>query len=118
MKHHSALGHWHLSRSAATLFFSTLPMGDSAPKMLCVPPDERYIVPNGRLLFHPDRDGRHPYLYEVETHPLDQRTDPALKGRTIVFIQDTSPEGLQKIQAFEDTLCVLLCSVRTRQYHS
>jgi hypothetical protein len=83
-------------------------MGDSAPKMLQVPPDERYIVPNGRLLFHPNRDGRHPYLYAVETHPLDQRTEATLKGRAIVFIQDTSPEGLQNIQDFEDTLCIPL----------
>ena len=57
LKHHSTLGHQSISRPAATLFFSTLLMGDSAPTMLQVPPDEWYIVPNGRLLFHPDQDG-------------------------------------------------------------
>lgn len=82
-------------------------MADSQPQMLQVPPNEQYIVPGGTLLYHPNRDARHAYLYVVNNHPLDQRSTP-FKGRTIVFIQDTSENGIKNIKAFEAELKVPL----------
>lgn len=68
--------------------------------MLRSPPDPRYIVKDGQLLYDANRDHRHPYLYVVTNHPLDKRSEP-FKGRTIVFVQDTTPEAIEAIRTFE-----------------
>lgn len=70
------------------------------PRMLRVPPDPRYIVEGGSLLYDANRDHRHPYLYIVDNHPLDKRIGP-FQGRTIVFVQDTTPEAIAAIRTFE-----------------
>lgn len=82
-------------------------MADIHAQMLQVPADGRYIVSGGILLYHPNRDGRHAYLYVVPNHPLDQRSTP-FNGRSIVFIQDTSENGIKRMKEFESTLKVPL----------
>lgn len=68
-----------------------------------VPPNPQLIVPGGKLLYNSNRDARHPYMYVVENHQLDQRVVP-FKGRVIVFIQDTLDEAIFSIEEFEDEM--------------
>lgn len=72
----------------------------NVPRMLQSPPDPRLIVKDGQLLYDANRDHRHPYLYVVTNHLLDNRSEP-FQGRTIVFIQDTTPEAIEAIRTFE-----------------
>jgi hypothetical protein len=73
-------------------------------------PDEWFCVPGGTLLYHSKRDARLPCLYIVPSHPLVDRSCalPTSKGRTIVYIQDTSESAMQKQNEFEETLVVPL----------
>lgn len=73
------------------------------PCMQLEPSDKRFVVPGGTLLYHPNRDDRHPYMYTVENHPLDTRVE-RFKGRMIVFIQDTSKDAIDRLRAFESEL--------------
>jgi hypothetical protein len=73
-------------------------------------PDEWLHVPGGTLLYHPKRDTRLPCLYIVPSHPLVDRSYaiPTSKGRTLVYIQDTSESAMQEQNKFEETLVVPL----------
>jgi hypothetical protein len=77
------------------------------PPMQRTPPDQRFIVPGGSLLYHPNRDGRHPYFYDVQNHPLDKRMGK-FKGRTLVCILDTDPTQMDELIKFEESLCIPL----------
>ena len=42
------------------------------------PSDPNLVVKEGALLFHSQRDGRFPYLYQVPSHPrVEEMTDKA-----------------------------------------
>lgn len=84
-------------------------MAQPSPKMQKEPPIT-HRVPGGNLLFHPNRDGRLPYLYIVQNHPLVDRSKLRVgsPGRILVYVQDTSKETMTAQAAFEDTLEVPL----------
>lgn len=84
-------------------------MAQPQPKMQKEPPN-MHRVPGGTLLFHPNRDGRLPYLYTVQSHPLVDRSKLRVDspGRILVYIQDTSKEAMTAQAVFEDTLEVPL----------
>jgi hypothetical protein len=77
------------------------------PRMLKDAPIE-FLVPGGTLLYDGGRDGRFPYIFQVDSHPLVHDRDPLSTGRILVCIQDTSPEAMQKLKEFEDSLEVPL----------
>jgi len=74
--------------------------------MLRAPHCPDFIVPDGSLLYHPARDARFPYLYQVDKHPL-VKDSPAVK-RILVYVQDTTDEGLKRMFDFEEKLYVPL----------
>lgn len=65
-------------------------------------------MPDGVLLYDVNRDGRFPYIFQVNSHPLAHDRDPLSPGRILVYIQDTSVEGLEALEAFEASLEVPL----------
>jgi hypothetical protein len=71
-----------------------------------VPPELE--VPGGMLLYNMNQDGQFPYIFQVESHPLSHNHDPLSPGRILVYIQDTSIEGLKALEAFEASLEVPL----------
>jgi hypothetical protein len=75
--------------------------------MLPVAPPE-LEVPGSMLLYDANRDGRFPYIFQVDSHPLAHDRDPLSPGRILVYIQDTSAEGLEALEAFEASLEVPL----------
>jgi hypothetical protein len=75
--------------------------------MLPIAPPE-LVVPDGVLLYDVNRDGRFPYIFQVDSHPLAHDRDPLSPGRILVYIQDTSVEGLEALEAFEASLEVPL----------
>jgi hypothetical protein len=75
--------------------------------MLPVAPPE-LEVPGGVLLYDMNRDGRFPYIFQVESHLLAHDRDLLSPGRILVYIQDTSVEGLKALEAFEASLEVPL----------
>jgi hypothetical protein len=71
-----------------------------------VPPELQ--VPDGMLLYNPNRDGRFPYIFQVDSHLLAHDRDLFPSGRILRYIQDTSVEGLKALGEFEASLEVLL----------
>lgn len=98
-----------LSRQTDREKLIDLIMAQLQPKMQKEPPNT-HRVPGGDLLFHPNRDGRLPYLYIVQSHPLVDRSKLRVDspGRTLVYVQDTSKETMKAQAEFEDTLEVPL----------
>ena len=73
------------------------------------PGDPELVVRQGKLLFHPQRDSRFPYLYQVPSHPLvDEMIDKTVIKNILVYIQDTKPAALKRLLDFENTLFVPL----------
>ena len=77
------------------------------PRMLPVAPPGLQ-VPDGVLLYDPERDGRFPYIFQVGSHPLAHDRDLFPSGRILVYIQDTSVDGLKQLEEFEASLEVPL----------
>jgi hypothetical protein len=75
--------------------------------MNCYGPDNpALVVAEGTLIFDSNRDGRFPYLFEVQAHPLVHDLNAVKK--IIVYIQDTSPEALKRQFSFEENLYIPL----------
>jgi hypothetical protein len=69
------------------------------------PSDPDLVVKDGNLLFHQQRDGRFPYLYQVPSHPMvDEMIDKTAIKNILVYIQDTEPAALKHLLDFENTL--------------
>jgi hypothetical protein len=77
------------------------------PQMLPVAPPELQ-VPDGVLLYDPERDGWFPYVFQVHSHPLAHDRELFPSGRILVYIQDTSVDGLKRLEEFEASLEVPL----------
>ncbi|KAF8226626.1 hypothetical protein L208DRAFT_1499083 [Tricholoma matsutake] len=75
------------------------------PRMLQMAPPE-LVVPDGVLLYNMNWDGRFPYIFQVNSHLLVHDCDSP--RRILVYIQDTSVEGLEALEAFEASLEVPL----------
>lgn len=70
------------------------------------PTDERFHIPGGILLHHPERDARFPYIYEIATHALVHASDYI---KTIwIHIVDTSMDARTARAKFEKSLSVPL----------
>jgi hypothetical protein len=67
-----------------------------------------FCVPGGTLIYDAVRDSRFPYIHQVKSHPLVHDPDILANGRIFVFIQDTSPQAMEKLKEFEDSLEVPL----------
>ena len=73
------------------------------------PSNPDFVVKDGTLLFHQQRDGRFPYLYRVSSHPLvDEMIDKTAIKNILVYVQDTEPTALKQLLDFENTLFVPL----------
>jgi hypothetical protein len=70
------------------------------------PSDPRFRVHGGRLLHHPARDSRFPYLYSLPTHALVH--SPQHIKTILVHIVNTSCEARIKRAKFDHTLSVPL----------
>lgn len=70
------------------------------------PGDKAFRVPDGKLLYHPGRDSRFPYIYEMQSHPLDPT--PKVRKRILVYVIDTSEANLVKLHNWENSLSVPL----------
>lgn len=81
-----------------------------APFMLkSGPSDSNLVVEEGNLLFHPQRDGRFPYLFQVASHPqVEDMIDKTIIKKILVYIQDTESAALKSLLNFEDRLFVPL----------
>ena len=73
------------------------------------PPDPDLVVQGGTLLFHPNRDGRFPYLYVVSHHSLvNKMKNKKAITQIIVYVQDTDALALKSMYEFEEMLYVPL----------
>ena len=70
------------------------------------PTDPHFRIPNGTLLYHPNRDGRFPYLYAVSTHALAH--SPEYIKKILIHVVDTSVKDRISRAKFEKTLSVPL----------
>ncbi|KAG6848987.1 hypothetical protein H0H93_012214 [Arthromyces matolae] len=70
-------------------------------------PPSQYVVPSGLLRYHPSRDSRFPYLYEVPSHPLVNR-EAFGPGQTYITIRDTSKAAMLRLRNFEKNLKIPL----------
>lgn len=85
------------------------PPDPQAPFMENRPSNSDFVVKEGNLLFHPQRDGRFPYLYQVTSHPrVEEMIDKTIIKKILVYIQDTEPAALKSLLNFEDRLFVPL----------
>ena len=70
------------------------------------PTDQRFRVPGGILQYHPERDARFPYVYEIATHALVHASDYV---KTIwVHVVDTSMDARMERARFDKSLSVPL----------
>lgn len=73
------------------------------------PSDPNLVVKEGILLFHLQRDGKFPYLYQVPSHPgVEEMIDKTAIKHILVYVQDTEPAALKHLLDFENTLHVPL----------
>ena len=77
------------------------------PRMLPEAPLELQ-VPDGVLLYDPERDRRFPYIFKVGSHLLAHDRELFPEGHILVYIQDTSVDGLKRLEEFEASLEVPL----------
>jgi len=72
------------------------------------PADDRFKICNGTLLYHPERDARLPYIYQLKTHALvhDKRLT-----KIIVHVVDTSINARIERAKFHKTLEVHLAQM-------
>ncbi|KAF8237552.1 hypothetical protein L208DRAFT_1246992 [Tricholoma matsutake] len=75
--------------------------------MLQIAPLE-LVVPDSVLLYNVNWDGQFPYIFQVDSHPLVHDHNLLSPGRILMYIQDTSVEGLEALEAFEASLEVPL----------
>ena len=70
------------------------------------PSDGRFCIPEGILLYHPQRDARFPYIYQISTHALVHSPD---HFKTILIrIVDTSIKARVDCARFHEKLSVPL----------
>ena len=70
------------------------------------PPDPRFQIANGKLLYNSKRDARFPYVYEIPTHILVH--SPQLIKKILIHVVDPSEEARIACAKFEKTLSVPL----------
>jgi len=70
------------------------------------PTEKEFRVSGGKLLYHPGRDSRFPYVYEMRRHPLDPT--PQVKKRILVYVVDTSKGNSAKLHKWENSLSIPL----------
>ncbi len=70
------------------------------------PTDPRFQIPGGTLLYHPERDERFPYLYEIPSHILVH--SPEYIKKILIRVMDTSIDARKALATFEKTLSVPL----------
>jgi hypothetical protein len=70
------------------------------------PSDHRFRIPEGVLLYHPQRDIRFPYLYRISTHALVH--SPNHFKTILIRIVDTSVKARIHSAQFDNTLSVPL----------
>ena len=93
----------------------TLYPSDKTRRMALTPSDPLKIVKNGKLWFHRNRDGRFPYIYKVDSHPLVHNTN--VIKHIYVYIEDTRTEAMHAKRLFEKDLKVLLGLDKTMAGH-
>jgi hypothetical protein len=70
------------------------------------PPDLRFRIPRGELLYHPRRDARFPYLYRISTHASVHSPDHI--KIILIRVVDTSVDARIRCAQFDKTLSVPL----------
>ena len=70
------------------------------------PANSRFQIPNGKLLYDPNRNASLPYIYEIPSHALVH--SPQHIKRILIHIVDTSEKARTAQANFESTLKVPL----------